>query len=523
MKRWTLLLAVLCATGCATTTTKNAAPDLLLTNGRVYTGDEASPWAEAIAVSGDTIAAVGTSAALRKSAGPNTRIVDLAGKIVVPGINDAHVHSPWPREKVKYARPPRENATKETVLAAVKSAVGEVTAGMTLTSDLPLSLVDAGITRDDLDAISTTVPIRLAVFGGHSAILNTPALRAWGIAEDAVDPAGGWYGRRDGRLDGWVYEHAYWVPQIRRAAQATDDELHAQLDSFEKEALGYGITSVQTMSILAPARVESLLASRPKRLRWRIIDFRMAPYVAPSGAYPVKYVLDGTPIERSVATAEPYADRADTRGQMNYTAQEIESMVRSAAEGRQQLLVHAVGDRTMETLLAAMERTPADWPARRVRIEHGDLITPELAARALDLGVIVVQNPAHFTIPEVMHARLGPARTAQMQLARSLIDGGNRFALGSDGPLNPFLNMFFAAVHPTNPAEKLTVEQALRAYTQGSAFAEFAETKKGRLAPGMLADFAVLSQDIFAVAPDALPKTTSVMTVMGGQVVHEAK
>jgi predicted amidohydrolase YtcJ len=522
LRRLTLLLAALCAAGCATTTQK-AAPDLLFTNGRVYTGDDGAPWTEAIAVTGETISALGTSAELQKLAAPQTRVVDLGGKLVIPGINDAHVHAPWPREKVKYARPPRENVTRESVLAAVRSGLEGLPAGMTLTSDLPLALVDAGITRDDLDAISTTVPIRLAVFGGHSAILNTPAMRAWGIAEDAADPAGGWYGRRDGRLDGWLYEHAYWVPQIRLGADATDDELRAQIDAFENEVLGYGITSVQTMPTIPPSRLESLLASRPRRLHWRVMDFRMAPFDGSPAPYPVKYVLDGTPIERTMATIEPYADRPETRGQMNYPAQEIEAMVRDAASGKRHLLVHAVGDRTVDALLGAMERTPADWPALRVRIEHGDALTPELAERARKLGAIVVQNPAHFTIPEVMHARLGPARVARGQLARTLIERGNRFALGSDGPLNPYLNMFFAAIHPTNAAEKLTVEQSLRAYTQGSAFAEFTELKKGRLAPGMLADFAVLSQDIFTVAPDQLPRTTSVMTVMGGKVVHEAK
>lgn len=195
-------------------------------------------------------------------------------------------------------------------------------------------------------------------------------------------------------------------------------------------------------------------------------------------------------------------------------------MVRDAAIGGGQLHVHAVGDRAIATVLDAMERTPADWTSLRVRIEHGDMTTPELAERARKLGVIIVQNPAHFTIAETMAARYGE-RVSGAQPARSLIASGNRFALGSDGPLNPFLNMFFAAIHPTNPAESLTVEQSLRAYTEGAAFAEFQENNKGRIAPGMLADLAVLSQDIFAIAPPDLPKTESVMTIVGGKIVWE--
>ncbi|MFZ2491145.1 MAG: amidohydrolase family protein, partial [Thermoanaerobaculia bacterium] len=245
-------------------------------------------------------------------------------------------------------------------------------------------------------------------------------------------------------------------------------------------------------------------------------------YDASPSRWPVKYILDGTPIERSVATIEPYADRPDSRGQINYSEPEIEAMVRDAAKGERQLLVHAVGDRTIAMLFDAMERVGADWPARRVRLEHGDLTNHALAARARKLGVVNVQNPAHFTIPEVMNPRLGPARTAESMLARSLIAAGNRFALGSDGPLNPYLNMFFAAIHPVNPAEGLTVAQSLGAYTRGAAFAEYEETRKGVLRPGMAADLAVLSQDIFAVSPDALPRTTSVLTIIGGKVAHEA-
>lgn len=196
-------------------------------------------------------------------------------------------------------------------------------------------------------------------------------------------------------------------------------------------------------------------------------------------------------------------------------------MVRDTASGGGQLHIHAVGDRAIATVLDAMDKMKADWPALRVRIEHGDSTTPELAERMRKLGVILVQNPSHFTIAETMHARYGD-RVRAAQLARSLIAAGNHFALGSDGPLNPFLNMFFAAIHPTNPAEALTVEQSLRAYTEGSSYAEFAEREKGRIAPGMLADLAVLSQDIFAVPPPELPKTQSVMTIVGGKVVWEA-
>jgi predicted amidohydrolase YtcJ len=521
MKRVAFLLGLVCAMACATTQPERA--DLVLTGGRVFTGDAARPWVEAVAIRGETILAIGDDARIRPLAGPSTRVVELGGRLVIPGINDAHVHAPWTTGKTRHVRLPREGVTKESLLDALRDAVAGASEDEIVTGDLPLALVDAGLSRDDLDAVSASQRIRIAVFGGHSAILNTAALRDWGIEEDAADPPGGWYGRSDGRPNGWLYEHALWVPQNRDALAASDDELREAVADFETEALGYGITSVQTLPIIPPDRLESILASAGPRLRWRVMDFRMAPYDGSPAPYPVKYILDGTPIERSAAMLEPYADDASTRGRLNYGEDEIAAMVRDAARGERQLLVHAVGDRGISVLLDAMRQTPADWPSLRVRVEHGDMTTPELVARARELGVIVVQNPAHFTIPQVMGPRFGPARVSAAQPARSLVENGNRFAIGSDGPLNPFLNMFFAAIHPVNASERLTVEQSLAAYTTGAAFAELSETRKGTLAPGMLADLAVLSQDIFGVAPDELPKTASVMTIVGGKVAWEAE
>lgn len=520
MRRIIVLLVLSLSTACATVPPERA--DLILTNGRVFTGAASQPWAEAVAIRGERIAAVGTSADITALAGPETRVVDLAGRLVIPGINDAHVHAPWLAEATVPARVPREGVTKEVLLDAIRAAAAGDSGSAPIAATLPLHLVDAGLTRDDLDAISSTRPIRLSVFGGHSAILNTAALRAWGIAEEAKGPAGGSYGRSaDGRLNGWLYEYAYWAPQRQHAERAGDDEVRAALREFEQEALRHGITSVQTYPLISAARTEAVLAALPPTLRWRVIEFRFPPYTSRAGnRAPVKYILDGTPIERSAAMRTPYSDAPSASGQLNYSVQEIEGMVRDAANGGGQLNVHAVGDRAIATVLDAMDRTRADWPSLRVRIEHGDGTTPDLAERMRRHGVIVVQNPSHFTIAETMVARYGDrARTSQP--ARSLIAAGNRFALGSDGPLNPFLNMFFAAIHPTNPSESLTVEQSLRAYTEGAAFAEFREKEKGRIAPGLLADLAVLSQDIFAVAPPELPKTASVMTIVGGKVVWE--
>lgn len=533
-----LLLALACLAACVTPPAsappvsvpeEPAAPagppgaDLILIGGRIYTGDALRPWAEGVAIEGERIAAIGTDAQVRELEGHATRVVDLGGKLVVPGINDAHVHAPWVTEE-SIPLQLDEVATREQLIGALENAVASAPPGVLIAAELPLPLVDAPLTRDDLDRISSSHRLRLARPGGHSAVLNTLALRSWGIDEDASDPAGGRYGRNaQGRLDGWVYEHAYWPPQLRVAESASDDEVRALITSFENFALRRGITSVQTMATVSPERLEAVLSTMTPRLRWRIVDFRMAPYGPPPGRFPVKYILDGTPFERSAAMREPYTDRTGTDGGINYSQSDIESMIRDASLGERQLLLHTVGDRTLAVVLRAMARMEVDWPALRVRIEHGDMLAPDLVPLAKELGVIVVQNPAHFMIPNIMHSRYGRSRSGWTQPARSLLDMGIPFALGSDGPLNPWLNVMFATIHPVNQKEALTVEQAVRAYTAGAAFAEFEESRKGTLAPGMLADLAVLSQDVYSVPPDQLPKTTSVMTVVGGKVVWEAK
>lgn len=149
------------------------------------------------------------------------------------------------------------------------------------------------------------------------------------------------------------------------------------------------------------------------------------------------------------------------------------------------------------------------------------MLTSAQIVRAAALGVVVVQNPAHLLLAEVMSKRLGDCG-GTCQPLKSLLQGGVAVALGSDGPLNPFLGMMAATIHPTTPREALTREEAVLAYTRGAAFAEFAESEKGTLAAGMQADLAVLTQDVFTVAPDALPATEAWLTMIGGQIVYTA-
>jgi predicted amidohydrolase YtcJ len=245
------------------------------------------------------------------------------------------------------------------------------------------------------------------------------------------------------------------------------------------------------------------------------------PLITVSGT---KWVLDGSPIESSAALRKPYTDQPNTSGWMNFNEKEMEAMLRESLKNDDQLLVHVVGDRTTETFLTAMEATggKAIWEKRRVRIEHGDGVMQDLVSRTKDLGVVVVQNPTHVTIRELLLKRYGPERTEQVSLFRSLLEAGIPLAFGSDGPNNPYLNIMLASIYPGKPKEALTREQAVIAYTLTSAYAEFAENDKGSLQPGKLADLAVLSQDIFTIPPPDLPKTESVLTLVGGNVVYDA-
>jgi predicted amidohydrolase YtcJ len=221
----------------------------------------------------------------------------------------------------------------------------------------------------------------------------------------------------------------------------------------------------------------------------------------------------------------PYADDPSTSGWMDFSEKDMEAILRDSLQSNDQLLVHIVGDRSVKTFLDAMDATggKAVWSKRRVRIEHGEGITPDLVARVRDLGIVVVKNPTHFTLRDLFIRRFGLETTERLQPFRSLLDADIPVAIGSDGPNNPYLNLMFASNVPGRPQQSMTREQVIIAYTLTSAYAEFAEKDKGSLEPGKLADLAVLSQDIFRVEAPELPKTKSLLTMAGGKIVYDTK
>lgn len=506
----------------------------ILTNGRIFTGGDPK-FAEAIAIAGDRILAVGSNAEITARAGSATRRVNLGGRLVIPGINDAHVHldiglPPHVALKLEGMDPPCS-----AVLVQVKSAAASVAADKLIVGEIgPSAFFDPGCNANSLDRIAPRHAAILYTWSGHAAIVSRAAVRRFQLP--VTKPEGGFFGKdmKAAAWDGVIHEYARYRLAPLLNPQAADAEFAGQIAAFLDQAKRFGITSIQVMSP-EPDRLVRLLSGLDLPLHVRVITFprdgaaqavaqparRISDHIAVSG---LKLILDGTPVERSMAMREAYRDDPGGSGQMNLPAESIRSAIGAAVRSSDPLLLHAVGDRAIDSILRIMETsgTPDQWPGKRLRIEHGDGLMPDLTARAKTLGVVVVQNPSHLTLPALMTARLGPDRAAKMQPLKSLVEAGIPVALGSDGPLNPFLNIMLAVTHPHNPAEALSREQAISAYTRWAAFAEFTEQDKGVLEPGKKADLAVLSQDILDAAPGALPNTTSVLTMTGGRIVHQA-
>jgi predicted amidohydrolase YtcJ len=514
--------------------------DLILLNGKVFTADSAKPSVEAVAIRGERIMAVGTSAEIEKLAGAKTRRIDLRGRVVTPGFNDAHIHFGADLQGFNLQFKTMEPSWEETS-AALEAAARQAPEGTWIFGFVGANVVlNEQVTRFALDLVAPNHPVFLRSFYGHGYIVNSKAMPLLQIAEEEPDPAGGHFERALGskKINGRLWEYAEWRLNRILSEMVSDEEAVRQLRQMADVAVRYGVTSLQMFSTVSIERFARLLvkANLPVRVHARpfaltspkgrdLNEFRQLtklrfpnPMVSASG---MKWVLDGTPYEHGAALRRPYNDKPDQRGKLNFPESEIALIVKESLDFKQPLLAHCAGDKCAETVFNALESygEKVDWKLKRVRIEHGDGVTNDLIPRARKLGVVVVQNPTHFSERELFQRRWG----TEMQPLRSLIEGGITVALGSDGPMNPFLNIMFATIHPSNPKEAVTREQAVKAYTYGSAFAEFAENEKGTIATGKLADLVVLSQDIFAAPVPELPKTNSVLTIVGGKIIYDAK
>lgn len=516
--------------------------DLILHNGIIFTADLAIPYVEALAIKDGKILSIGLVSEVEKMAGPQTDRIDLKGNLVIPGINDAHFHlSPIPEGNHLILTP--QEPTWEEVIEQTKEAVKNEVPGTWIFGSIGEKvLLNPQANRSFLDSISPENPMLLTAYFGHGYIINSKAMTDLGISEDESDPLGGYYERANGtsKLNGRFYEYADWNASRKLGQRVAEEVAIKQYQEFGEMALGFGITSIQNLSMVPVGEFISGWSKSGIPIRMRAIRFPMTTQETrlfdedreiPERPYPelpitvsgTKWILDGTPIERGAAVRTSYQDSPGNFGRLNFEESEIEAIVLESLEWMDQLLVHSTGDKTSEVVFEAMRKAgpKVNWPEKRVRIEHGDRILEDLIPEARELGVVVVQNPTHFTLVETLITRHGIG--SNFVPLKTLLEKGIPLALGSDGPINPYLNIMLAAIHPINPSEAITREQAVRAYTFGSAFAEFQEKEKGTLTVGKFADLAVLSQNIFQIPMEALPGTTSILTMINGKVVFDSK
>ncbi len=521
--------------------------EIVLHGGKIFTSNPRQLWAEALSIRDGKIRRIGSNTEILARARHGARLIDLEGHLVVPGFNDAHTHAAWSRNTELRANDisfvPGPGPTAAELYADIAAAAQTVPPGTWITGIFGTTFVDDPMAnRFDLDQVSQDNPVHLHSWAGHGTLINSAAMVEAGIAENEPDPLGGFYERVEGTdiLNGFLHEYAEHQFERYLKSLIPAEEMREQYLAYANAVVTFGTTSIQDMAIgYTKQQSEEILAGIDLPIRWRDICFpldlgescdshlrsrRGDRRLTSTG---IKWITDGSPIERFAHTRLEYSDLPGWFGVFNFPDSMflILSNARRGNPVDNQLLLHAVGDQAVDNVLAALNDFPGGtWKNRRVRIEHGDLIMADHFNALRRQGMIVAQNPLHFTVSDTLLARYGADRFAVIQPLRSLVEEGIHLALGSDqtlGPANPMLDLFFAVIHPSNPAEALTLEQAVIAYTHGSAYAEFQEHIKGTLARGKLADLAVLSQDIFTLPPPSILSTVSILTMVGGEIVHE--
>ncbi len=539
------VIAVVCiVSACCCASAQDAKADTVLLNGKIFTGVASRLYVEAVAIRGERIVATGDTKTIQAMAGPNTVAIDLHGGTAIPGINDAHHHFSLGAPEVDVdlgTMDPSWEQVKDGIKAAIAKNPGDRLISVTIGFQV---FGDPKIDRDALNKIAPNNPVALGTFTGHAVILNSAGLRFYHIAEDQKDPVGGRFERdAKGRLNGTVREYALLNVERAAADRVPDAEAVAQLKKQLEDEAKYGVTSIQELSaVMAPARAVALLKAVPAQIRVRVVRMpgttpagrdvaegqgvpaRPSSLITVSGS---KWLADGVGVEGTLTPrgawplpAKPPMDAIMADLPLQFSVPEYKTILQESISRNDQLLFHVSGNQSVATLLDAMDATGGKdvWDGRRMRFEHGDGIFPDQFARVKADGIIVVQNPIHLApvLPP------GVVAFEKAQPLKSLLDAGIPVAFGSDAPVNPYLDIMFATNPGNRPSEGITREQAVTAYTLTSAYAEFEERQKGTIEPGKLADIAVLSQDIFTVPAPELPKTVSVLTMVGGKIVYKA-
>ena len=523
---------------------------LAIVNAAVWTGDPRSPRAEAIAVSAERIVAVGTNAAIRSLTARGTRVIDARGGTVVPGFIDTHVHFITAGMNLASVQL-RDARTPAELIARIRDFAATVQPGTWITGgdwdhqnwggQLPL--------RSWIDSVTPNNPVWINRLDGHMALANTAALRAAKVPMSGGDVAGGTITRdASGAPAGVFKDNAQDLVD-----KAVPDPAPAMLDRALEAAMTYvaerGVTSVHNMGSWSDlATFERARAAGTLRTRiYAAVPLstwaRLRDTVAVRGRGDtwlrigaLKGFVDGSLGSHTAAMLEAFSDAPADSGLLVNTPDDLYAWTSGADNAELHVLVHAIGDRAIRLQLDIFERVGRENGARdrRFRIEHAQHIAPPDIPRFGRLGVIPSMQPYH-AIDDGRWAEkfIGADRAKTTYAFRSLLQTGARLAFGSDwfvAPPTPLEGIYAAVTRRTLddknpggwvPEQKIGVEDALRAYTVGGAYASFEENDKGSLATGKLADVVVLDRDLLRIRPETIRETRVIYTIVGGRVVYE--
>ncbi|HKV95746.1 MAG TPA: amidohydrolase [Candidatus Angelobacter sp.] len=549
-------LATLCGfvlAGAAVAQSKPSA-DLIITNAKIWTVDKSRPNAEALAVLGERIVAVGSAAEVDAWHGPQTKVLDAQGKLLLPGFNDAHVHFVDGGDQLKSVQL-KDAASPEEFARSIGERAKSTPKGEWVTGGdwdeqrwSPASLP----TKELIDPVSPETPVWVNRYDGHESLANSVVLRLAGITAKTPDPPGGLIVRdAQGNPTGVLKDSAQdlvakVIPPMTAAHRMR--AIHQAMD----HAASVGITSVQDMNptyddVKAYAELEDkdALTVRmyvaPLETGWRDqakIGIRHAFGTPLLRMGAVKGYADGSLGSETAYFFDPYTDAPNTHGLLSDEMHPVSGMqqrLRGADAAGLQICIHAIGDRAISMILdiyTQIEKTNGKRD-RRWRIEHSQHMAAKDFARYARLGVIASVQPYHaIDDGRWAESRIGPDRIKRTYAFRTFLDNGVRLAFGTDWPVAPLSPMWtiYAAVtratldgkNPDGwiPEQKLTVAESIEAYTMGSAYAEFQEKEKGSITPGKLADFVVLSDDIFKIPPAAIKNVKIEATFLGGKLVY---
>jgi predicted amidohydrolase YtcJ len=542
--------------------------DVIFIHANVYTGIPATSQfssvlrEEAIAVRGDRIQAVGKNVEIEKLKGPQTQLIDLGGHFVMPGFNDAHVHladAGLQKLNVDLTGVKTLDEFRQRVLAKVETAKpGEWILGGGWDETLwPVKTLPS---RWDLDEISGGHPVYLDRVDGHLAVANTRALQLASITIASKDPQGGQIDRDENGQPTGILRDTATKAVLVVVPKPTHEMRRHGIEVALADLAEHGVTSAQDYSpewenfeIYEELEKEGKLTARISA--WLPFDDSVEDLKKKRDSHPqtdlmlhtgmLKAFMDGSLGGHTAALLEPYADDPKISGLPRYEAAKLNEMAKERVLAGFQLGFHAIGDRGVQMALDAFaeaEKAAREQKVKaanggddfRPRIEHAQVTTPAQIARFKELKVIASMQPSHvLTDMRWANDRLGAKRAATSYAWAAFLNKGVTLAFGTDypvEPVTPFRGIYAAVTRKSEngkqeyfPEQKLTMDQAITAYTIGSAFAEFEEKEKGKLMPGMLADFVVLDRDVTAASAEKVLATKVLRTVMGGKTVYEAK